>query len=712
MKKMMLTLVLAIAASVWTMSEELCSISVPTPEAQNFYAQKGKMDLFPHPCNEGEECPNCMVVGMLIDNDTFYLANLSQNELVNYERYKVWYPMECTTLGAIFTYGNRNYIQQCIDNYYFPTGLTEGEYITVSGDINQNDWGKLSSCEDDNPCIPGTFLKLRANGGVYYLGTNDSLIGAQLDSIENAINSVNCPCVQPATISGTIYTLKGYKYINISNISISEELTQGKYQSIEWIKSLCNEWNIAKISGSTSPHEEIHTVKATLGADTIIETMKYAKLFEEGIYKGALREGLYRDIYYIPGGSTHEYLLYKFNANVGDTLSNLWTGGSTEWCPNGHNATVLSIAEGTPRIFTIKVDYIISDSEGDHIDPRLVYWTEGVGMSEGPVGMPCTAPYCACSCGQVVLCAYKDGKQIYTSELGKKYGCEYSYSDSIGEENQKLLGTWQIYKETLSGNEYNGQGELEYRTITQDVNDNYTYNFYDTKLLISCPTCFFFPKHYILTRLDDQMKWNLWVEDIFTLQNEPDSTYKYGQSTITIHELSENLIEWEYIAYDENKGPTTYYQYLKRLDTQGHDTIPLFVKDGPGTSTIDPVDPNLIYALLQGELLTIKDFSGAEIYCTLVNTTIPSNSPHHVRLQAQPFRDSLSVEITDAGLYEINLTSEAWNYSIYGSFVYGIKEGISLSTPEQPSAQKFVRNGQILILRGDKTYTLTGQEIK
>ena len=29
-----------------------------------------------------------------------------------------------------------------------------------------------------------------------------------------------------------------------------------------------------------------------------------------------------------------------------------------------------------------------------------------------------------------------------------------------------------------------------------------------------------------------------------------------------------------------------------------------------------------------------------------------------------------------------------------------------------PSTQKFLRNGQILILRGDKTYTLTGQELK
>ncbi len=484
--------------------------------------------------------------------------------------------------------------------------------------------------------------------------------------------------------------------------------TTGKTQEVK-LNSLCDEWNIAKIFGSTSLHEEIHTVKATLGADTIIESLRYAKLFEEGIYKGALREGLYRDIYYIPGGSTHEYLLYKFNANVGDTLSNLWTGGSTEWFPNGHNATVLSISEGTPKVFTVEVEYILSDSDGDHIHPGLVDWTEGVGMSDGPVGMPCTAPYCACSCGQVVLCAYKNGEHIYTSDLGKKYGCEYNYSAE--KEKEKLIGTWQIYKETLSGNEYNEQGELEYRTITQDVNDNYTYNFDDSTLLLVCPTCFNFPKHYILTKLD-LTKWNLWVEDIFTIQNEPNSTYKYGQSTITIHQLSGNLMEWEFISYDENKGPTTYYQYLKRLDTQGHDTIPLFVKDGPGTSTIDPVDPNLIYALLQGELLTIKDFSGAEIYCTLVNTTIPSNSPHHVRLQAQPFRDSLSVEITDAGLYEINLTSEAWNYSIYGSFVYGIKEGISLSTPEQPSAQKFVRNGQIFILRGDKTYTLTGEEIK
>ena len=127
---------------------------------------------------------------------------------------------------------------------------------------------------------------------------------------------------------------------------------------------------------------------------------------------------------------------------------------------------------------------------------------------------------------------------------------------------------------------------------------------------------------------------------------------------------------------------------------------------------MDPVDPNLIYAFLQREHLFIRDFSCAEIYCTLVNKSIPANSPRRVRLQAEPFKDSLAVEITDAGVYEINLTSEAWDYTVIGSFTYDIEEGISFTTPEQPSAQKIIRDGQILIRRGEKIYTLQGQQLQ
>ena len=31
---------------------------------------------------------------------------------------------------------------------------------------------------------------------------------------------------------------------------------------------------------------------------------------------------------------------------------------------------------------------------------------------------------------------------------------------------------------------------------------------------------------------------------------------------------------------------------------------------------------------------------------------------------------------------------------------------------KDPSAQKLLRDGQLLILRGDKTYTVTGQEVR
>ncbi|MBQ1859364.1 MAG: hypothetical protein II140_05855, partial [Paludibacteraceae bacterium] len=47
-----------------------------------------------------------------------------------------------------------------------------------------------------------------------------------------------------------------------------------------------------------------------------------------------------------------------------------------------------------------------------------------------------------------------------------------------------------------------------------------------------------------------------------------------------------------------------------------------------------------------------------------------------------------------------------------------VKEGENGSTVgvenlvEQPIVTKILRNGQILILRGDKSYTLTGQEVR
>ena len=233
------------------------------------------------------------------------------------------------------------------------------------------------------------------------------------------------------------------------------------------IKSLCDEWNVLEVSNVGCGYcEKYRTYNSRLTTDTVIGGLLYSQLIEDGAYKGALREGTNRDIFYIPSGSTHEYLLYNFNAQVGDKLTNLWYGGDPERCPNGYNATVLSISDETPRVFTVEVEYIISDSQGEHIIPWLIYWTEGVGLSDGPAGQFCPGPECTCSCGQVLLCAYKNGEQVYVSKMGEQYGCEYNYNpDSTPSDTIPLFikdGPGSSTVEPVDPN-------LIYATLTKDV---------------------------------------------------------------------------------------------------------------------------------------------------------------------------------------------------------------------------------------------------
>ena len=438
-------------------------------------------------------------------------------------------------------------------NWCMPSVRTlTNPWIEVNGTFQDEGF----PCEPDEVCPPCLTIVLVTSNKTYYLVTDDGQLIDQLDTI---------PLGTKATVSGVPFTHGSYNYIQVSQIKTDQKLP-----------SLCDEWNIAKISNAFGPQDVIHTVKAFLGSNTIIESQNYVKLIEDSKYKGAMREGVSGVIYYIPAGSAHEYLLYNFNAQVGDRLTNLWYGGDPERCPNGYNATVLSISDETPRVFTVEVEYIITDSDGEHIIPWTIYWTEGVGLSDGPAGQFCPGPDCECSCGQVLLCAYKNGEQVYVSEMGEQYGCEYNYNP----------------------------------------NTNHT------------------------------------------------------------------------------------------------DTIPLYAQDDSGSSTVDPVDPNQIYATLMGNVLTVHNRTGAQVTFTLNNTSV-NNVAARVRSNVEPvsFTESISVELTEDGLYEIWLTSEEWNYTVFGTVNY-IRSGTDVIKEDTTSATKKVFRGtQILIEREGKTYTLTGQEI-
>lgn len=233
MKRIMLAFVLAIAAGVGVMSEELCSLSVTAPQSLNFFKQKGTIVILPYPCIEGEGCPDCMTMALQIGDTMYYYAELSSSDYQEYKWHPNWYPIKnASLLGATFTRGNYNYIKRWAGNNYFPEGLTEKEPIIVSGTIGWAKWLEMSSCDEGDPCIPGVYLQLTTNNNVYYLGTEDSLVGAQLDSISNALYSINCICEQPATVTGTVYTYNEYEYIKISSLSVLGDMQPKGYQPV------------------------------------------------------------------------------------------------------------------------------------------------------------------------------------------------------------------------------------------------------------------------------------------------------------------------------------------------------------------------------------------------------------------------------------------------------------------------------------------------
>ena len=657
MKKMIFSLMLAIVSSVWMM-KAACLMQAPEAMYQPFETVSGTLTSIGFPCEGEEPCPTCLTIALVTDAKTYYLSTSDAQMQAQLDELEMQLPLRATISGTPFVNGSFDFIKVqsvSVDNSLLPSLCDEWNVesfesfgpisfdkvvkyqLTTDTLINGQQYVKLTS-DKDSPYLGA--MREGNNRDIYYVpagSTNEFLLYAFNAQVGEVLNDLYLGGFEENGYSGRVEAISdGSPRLFTIRVLYPAGMgvEPGESFSVTWIEGigspetpyglavvptvpadigvytllcaykngeqvytstmgeqygcefngipstkpyhLCNQWNIAKISNATGPMETIHTVKAVLAADTIIEAQHYVKLIEDGGYKGSMREGESGVIYYIPAGSTHEYLLYNFNAQVGDKLSNLWYGGDPERCPNGYNATVLSISDETPRVFTVEVEYIISDSDGEHIIPWTIYWTEGIGLSDGPAGQFCPGPDCACSCGQVLLCAYKNGEQVYTSTMGEQYGCVYNY--------------------------------------------------------------------------------------------------------------------------DPYAAPS--------------DTIPLFsyTGDDPGSSTVDPVDPNQVVVTLKGDELTIREYTGVDITYSLQHNA-PSQMPsQHRAPQSDTFRDMVTLQITESGEYMLQLTNPSWGYSIYGTFFYspqGIESVHSTSVP-----QKVLQNGQLYILRNGKVYTITGRELK
>ena len=376
-------------------------------------------------------------------------------------------------------------------------------------------------------------------------------------------------------VSPSIPLLLGWSYASCCSFNGEPiyEYKQGNCEELNAaaqenkMSSLCDEWHVLhEPFWSFSPYSTIHFALTT---DTTINARHYIKLEStEGkntLYEGALREEN-KKVYFVPVGSNNEYLLYAFDVQKGEQLSNVWGGGRAEIRKNSFDAVVTDISDDTPRIFTLTLNM----PEEEHYQ---IQWLEGIGFMDGPTG---SQNICDIADYGVfrLLCAYKEGVQVYTSKYGEEFGCEF-----------------------------NG-------VHTEDV-----------------------------------------------------------------------------------------------------DTIPLYTGDDPGSSTVDPVDPNQVVVTLNGNELNIKESSGDEINYTLVLNKNKQAPAKEQTVQDNSFVHSVSIELTESGYYTLQLTNPNWDSSLVGHFQY-INTAIEEVQGDEKCNTKILRDGQLLIRVGERLYTPTGIQIQ
>lgn len=222
------------------------------------------------------------------------------------------------------------------------------------------------------------------------------------------------------------------------------------------LEYLCNHWNVLMDSGfELGPIDgEQWTNGYKLQGDTTINNMRYScLLFADGhlnqqsdnwewVYYGAIRETANAEINFIPAGQSKEYLLFAFNAQVGDKLEKLYVMNEdyNAW------AIVKEVSEKE-----IILDLYEQFEENENMFMHDYIWEKGIGakrsifqpLPNGEVG-GCMVNF--------LLCAYQNSTQIYVSEMGERYGCEYN-GDGQPIDNVRT-GTQSIHKLLRDGQIY------------------------------------------------------------------------------------------------------------------------------------------------------------------------------------------------------------------------------------------------------------------
>ena len=214
------------------------------------------------------------------------------------------------------------------------------------------------------------------------------------------------------------------------------------------------------------------------------------------------------------------------------------------------------------------------------------------------------------------------------------------------------------------------------------------------------------------------------LEEIYCYRATPPTAYSNTFDGIEKFECVLHVLSASVNMYKAATGWRDFY-YVQTIDAVEVTELITDVTVVPTDNTAEVTWP----AVEQAATYTIVISKDGVVFCTLIFNAngqlqgiafAPSrNDHHHAHAAVKSSNGGLRFTVTglDSGTnYHLTLNAKDSDDQVIASYTsnfttYGVVTGIE-DVKQNIPVRKLLRDGQILILRGDRTYTVTGQEIK
>ena len=471
----------------------------------------------------------------------------------------------------------------------------------------------------------------------------------------------------------------------------------------KWSETWCNQWNILS-HGYQGPQDPLVAARTSiywLSNNTVNRSgQEYIPLMcssskpdvESTHLVGELRFTEDKQVYFYYAFDETEYLLYDFGAEIGDTLE-LFAGLEFYNYHKTYTHVITDKETLDDGRLQIQADVVIriDNGAGEYFeDKHLVTWIEGLGSTYGIIFNP-SNPGAGGDGAIIMLCAYRDDECVYTTNFSnyKNMGCVYNNDGTVDEDLFPMLAGLQ---RTVC-NEFCGDTE-------DDNSSNTTYKQTFDKILF------------------ERNQPYIYCNSAFLLREENNKILIYS------HSLNKDLVLYDFTLEVGDSLPQLYLDEEAKKDISWINYEYMNVVDyNKYNDSIYPADTLIVTDVSMITLLDGKEYKkwtfnngmeyvegigsfgngqwSGDFFQLIANKDVPTCllDEHLVCVSKN---GQLLYKMDDAEMEQLETECLCDGY---------IDTSVETNTTPNGDTQKFIHNGQLIILRDGVEYNTLGQAL-